>query len=644
MDPIFGSTFRRQSQPRPLWLQVVLWCVALLFIAWAIWWIHYSAQWVWTSYRNLPPARRVLTGRLAALTAGLVALSTFVQTWRMAYYLDPPMRDLVTTPGSHWKILFLGLRARWNWIGVLYTAIFLYPFFGPDWLLALPVSYWGMRIPLSVVSAAGWSCLVLVLLHVLAIAIALVAAAIGVGGAAPRFSVPASLKPFAAAVRTAPLFLLAAALTVLIIRDPGVALASSSWWRIGEAIVGALEAPDSIARTLFLNFPSVCWFDAMRFAVPGPADAFLAPLLTCVMWIIAGMATIALACRAGLSMSVRATWHLDSEAAKPADALPRRKRRHDPDQINGPLEGWLVARIGRMGRAVLRLISAVYDVGAIDCHIRSSLLLLPLCIAGGYLSMMLLPDLVNAGMSLVQAPLNPDARNYVRVIAATVWIAGLLLYRMTIWGGMRFQAQQNAKTPVPADWAGNMANSVNLNMSLLMVGDSSMPSTRGDNRYPLTEIYPVGYSDAVLLPTLYALLWVSFVGILALAEAFLLGLDMNVSIWCVAIGIPAMVELSFLAAIGTLISNWMDYRRSRLVSFVKNVASGLVVALLLGGMFVLITLLTKDLLARERPWVAWLGALNMILIFDVAAYMTARWIYVRRPFDAERRNVKGGAG
>jgi hypothetical protein len=642
VDQIFGTQFRKQIQQHPLWLRIVMWTFAILFLLWTAWWILSAAHWVWAGYRRLAPPRQVLAGRLVALSLGIASLATFMNRWRIAYYLDPPMRNLVTTPGTHWQIFKLGLRARWNWAGAAYLAISIYPFFGPEWLNAMPVSSWGLREPLSILCAIGWSCFGQLLFHTLSIAWVLLSAALGLGGAVPRFYIPASLKPFVTAISFGVFALLSSALTVAVVEAPGMLFSSSAFWRVGEMIVSALEEPKSVANYVFVHFPSVLWFDGMRFLVPGPADRFYAALLGNSAWIAASVVTIALSCRAGLSMTARATWNSDPNAPKPADALPEKKRRHDPDHVNGPLEGLLVGRVGRMGRAVLRLIAAVYDVGAVDKHILYSLALLPLCVLGGHVSMWVLPEVINAGLALIQTKLDFTGYHAIRNIAAAAWIVIILFYRMSIWGGLRFHVQQQ-KSPLPPSWGGGV-NPLGGNISFLMVRDSSIPTTRGDNRYPLTEIYPVGFSDAVLLPTFYTLLWVLFLGALVMAEGALLGLDLNIVLWCVGIGVPALVQLSFFAALLTSVSNWMDYRRSRLASFIKGICVGMCFALLGGGMLILIMLLSKELIDRDRAWVAWLGSLNMILIFDLACYMTARWIYVRRRFDAERRQQRGWSG
>src|SRR6185503_17059527 len=105
-------------------------------------------------------------------------------------------------------------------------------------------------------------------------------------------------------------------------------------------------------------------------------------------------------------------------------------------------------------------------------------------------------------------------------------------------------------------------------------------------RYPLAEIYPIGFSDAVLLPTFYSLLWLFLLGALGLLEGILMGLDSSTLVWCFVIGVPALTQVCFLAAMGTLVSNWMDYRRSWLASFVRGVTIGLSVAFVLLGVVV----------------------------------------------------------
>jgi hypothetical protein len=639
MDQIFGAKFRKPTMTQPLWLRIIFGLLAALFILMTAWWMTRAGEWLWSSWR-LPFSRQDLTGRLVALGFGVSVLFANMRRWRMAYYLDPPMRDLVTTPGSHWQIFWLGLRARWNWTGAIFFSFFLYPFFPAEWRIVLPIRNWYLSQVLSIISAVGWSCLGQLFFNLLAIGWNLISAALGFGGAAPQFVIPSMLRPLVLALNWGLVVALGMCLTVLIVQDPGPILLRSTWWHSGELMIAAFNDPNGVAHLLLNHFPSVAYFDAMRSSVGGPSDLFGSAMLGTIAWMIAGLAAIALSCRAGFDMSARATWHFDKAAPKPADSLPKRKPRHDPDEVNGVIEGWLVARFGRMGRSVLRVISAVFDVGAVDRHLDYSIALIPLCLFSGYTLMWLLPDLLDAIFTLFQGQLDKAARQGVQTFSGAICLIVVLVYRMSIWGALRMNVKQPTGSAFNSNWNGGGMNSASGNISFLMVRDSSLPATRGDNRYPLTEIYPIGFSDAVLLPTFYSLLWLSLVGGLSLIEGLLLGLDAETMVWCFVIGVPALTQVCFFAAMGTMVSNWMDYRRAWLASFVRSLAFGICVAFVLLGVVVLIIFLCRESIDHGRPWVAWLGSLNIVLIVDVALYMSARWIYVRRRFDAERRNVR----
>jgi hypothetical protein len=110
--------------------------------------------------------------------------------------------------------------------------------------------------------------------------------------------------------------------------------------------------------------------------------------------------------------------------------------------------------------------------------------------------------------------------------------------------------------------------------------------------------------------------------------------------WTFLIALPALVQLFFLGVLISILSYWMHYSRSRLQIFFKGLACGLGFGTLLAGFFVLVAFLCATQIEANRPWVAWLGSVNMALIFNVALYSVFRWMYIRRRFDAERMQAR----
>ena len=85
----------------------------------------------------------------------------------------------------------------------------------------------------------------------------------------------------------------------------------------------------------------------------------------------------------------------------------------------------------------------------------------------------------------------------------------------------------------------------------------------------------------------------------------------------------------------------MDYRRSWLITTYRTVQATALCSLASVAMLAVWAFLIKGTLvdvhpSEQRPWVAWLGGVHLVLVFDVALYMLFRLIYVRRRFDVER--------
>ena len=638
MEAIYGLTFRRPMHQEPLWLRILLGALSALFMIFIALSVLNFGRRVWSFFLLLPEPRQVLAGRILACLLGLTKIGASCHFWRRVLYLDPPMRELAATPASPGQILRLALRVRWfspqNYNILLYCLL-LYPWFEQTGLQFLPVPAWPWLMPLSAVLALAFSLLCEVIMRAVALALTLFAAATGCGGASPR----AAFSGWPFLVFKTVVFLSIPALAVftllsVLVANPPPVLAQSLNWRVGKAIAAELENPNGLTRLLFQMFPSVGWFDALNTIFRGPVEVYMHGMAVCIGWLCLSGLLCAAFMRRGLGMEARAAWQDDFHAPKPADSIKIRKRQYDPDGINGPLEAWLVARFGRMGRATLRMNSAVFEAGSVDKHLLGVLKLIPLCLAGGFISMALAPKIIGMICLMFEGKLPWEAIEPIRILVAVLCILLTFMARMRVWGGLRLSAarqQRDASTGrMPRESAFN-------ELSVLMVRDSTSTVTRGDNRHPLTEIYPMGFSDAVLLPTFYCLFWLAVLGGLLFLEGYVLGLPIWIVGWCVLIGVPAMTQVCFFAAIGNFLGNLQDYRRSRVISFFKLVTTITLSSLTAAILGALIVYLCLESIKSDRPWVAWLGTLNIMAVFDVAFYMLMRWIYVRRRFDAERR-------
>jgi hypothetical protein len=203
---------------------------------------------------------------------------------------------------------------------------------------------------------------------------------------------------------------------------------------------------------------------------------------------------------------------------------------------------------------------------------------------------------------------------------------------VVVWGTFVNASAGNAQVLKAPGVQSDSANRVQVQSFRLAVPAPS----RGDTRYPLSEIYAIGFSDAVLLPTFYTLMWTTVSVALAFAEALLLGLPAEVLIWIAVILIPALPQLVFLLSLLNIAGNCRDYRRSWVITAFKALAWTALWMAVFGGMISLVSWMVDTSIENGRPWTGWLGAVNAALVFDVTVYMLARALYVRRRFDAER--------
>ena len=123
---------------------------------------------------------------------------------------------------------------------------------------------------------------------------------------------------------------------------------------------------------------------------------------------------------------------------------------------------------------------------------------------------------------------------------------------------------------------------------------------------------------------------------LGFAEGALLGLPVHVLVWIAVILIPALPQLHFLVALLNIASYCRDYRRTWLILIFKTIVYSTLGIAVFSGVGALIAMLVESTIHAGRPWTGWLGAVNILLVFDVALYMFCRMLYVRRRFDADR--------
>jgi len=635
MDAIFGQVFRRQQLSQPLWLRALVTLGTLALLAVMARFVLSFGETIWTAFQLLPAGRQPLVGRMAALVVGIWSLSMRCGMWQQRVYLDPPLRDLATTPASPWRILRLAATLRpysQRVVAVLFWGLFLYPWLYAGLLGSTPVWVWPWLMPLSAFAAGVFGVFTMVLVDTVALALVLAA------GAASPFTAalwPARAQrawPFLRWTAAGSLNLACGALFLLAL-SPGLMLEArqSSLGAAAAALVEQLDTPGSAAQRALSWFPSVAWFDVLFAAGSGPSRWAEPALWRCGIWMVGSMALTAACLGRALSVPVRAFWYGMAEGPVPADAASSPKRSFDPDGISGPVEAALLRRVGRMGRAVLRLVSANFEAGSVDAHLLRSLKALAVTAAGGWLAMLVIPMVVSQlYVLLYRTPLRQDDTEAFQTLIAVLCTIGLAAYLLWLWGVFHAIAQGQSVS-------GGSTQAAGPKRSFLL---SQPAPTRGDNRYPLTEIYAVGCSDIVILPTLYVLLSSIAIGLCVLAGGVVFGLPVGAMLWAVAVGVPVCTELAFVAGLNTVL-NYKDYRRSRLISLfqcVLVVTCGVVCVI---GLIMLIAFVCVAAVERGQPWAGWLGTVNMVLVLDVAVYMLTRLVYVRRRFDAERSDVHG---
>jgi hypothetical protein len=641
MASIVGRIYRRQEYQQPWWLVALAIFGSLVgFVYFAVLAIH-AGQAVWTGFRAIPIARQQLTGRVAAMAMGLPWLSWSIWRWRERLYLAAPMRDLVTTPASPWQILKIALRMN-GAVGQLYGitfVLFLYPWFNTEWLTIATsakslnwIADWTK--PFALCSAMIAALIIAAMNNAIGIAMNIVLGAAGFGGVAARFR---NLERVLSALRRPIFFILLSAFGLMLLVSlvsafpfPVPTLTSSSLWGLGESMLQQFEQPGTAAHTVMAHFPTVCWFDALTHSMTGEVHVFSHGINCCVATLVlCGLASAVCLSRA-LSMPVRAGWHGVSDPA-PADAQKSQPRRFDPDVVNGPLESWLLARIGRMGRATLRLMAQNFEAGAIDVHLRRSLLVVIPCIALGYAAMYVTPPAIEFLMRVFQSRgLEQGEREGIEQMAAAICVALTAVFRLHLWGTWRAAGAMLSYTPQQTVWQ----------LDAWQMKRAPLVITRGDGRHPAYEVYAVGFKDAVLLPTFYTMAWLFPVLGIAALESLALQLPPRMVGWSFLIALPALAQLFYFGVLISILSYWMHYSRSRLQIFFKSLAWGLGFGTLVAVFFGLVAFLCTSQIEANRPWVAWLGTVNMAVIFNVALYSIFRWMYIQRRFDAERQQPR----
>ena len=593
---------------------------------------------LWGAYRRLPMIQRQAAGHVMALALGVVWFSTACVRWRYRLYLAPPMRDLVTTPASPWQILRLATRMQLLSLGSFYTAafvLFLYPWFSVEWLLLLLDLSWEnlgiWQVVLGTLCSLLATALLMVMIDSLALTANLVAASLGLGGVAPHY---AFMNYVWAIVRRPVLYatlisvgLMLFDLLVVNLPVPVPALANAPVVQLGHSLFESLSAPGTTPHLILTHFPSVCWFDAITSSVRGSSVDFQHAIVTCLVWLGGSMALTCLCLNRGLSVAVRSGWQ-GVGAVRPADATKSKPRSFDPDAVNGPLEAILIRRIGRMGRATLRLVSRNAQAGAIDIHLQRTLLLCIPAVLIGWLANRLVPNLLETFLNLFERSANPLELRTAGQLAAAATLFIVAMIKMHIWGMLSFRHFVSSN----ANQSRDIFTQIFQQQGLIQ----RVQVTRGDNRYPLIEIYAIGFKDAVLLPMFYAMFWLLVVVGTTAVEALLLGLPADLVCWAALASYILLLQLLFVLSLSyTLLYTLLDHRRSRLLRAVQSIVNLSVFGLLMVSVAGLIGYLWTESIPQNRFAVAALGTVNILVIVDVVIYSLARWIYLRRRFDCE---------
>ncbi len=635
---IFGRTFRRQVQPRSKWV------VALIVFAVTCYVIYLTAlalnlgTFLWGAYRRLPLLQRQGAGHVMALALGVVWFSTACVRWRHRLYLAPPMRDLVTTPASPWQILRIATRMQILSLGSVYTlafVLFLYPWFSVEWLLLLVDLPWEnlgvWQIVLGGICSIVSTALLMVMIDSLALSANLLAASLGVGGVAPHYAFMNYVWAFVRRpVLYATLIAVGLMLFDLLVANlpvPVPALASAPLVQLGHTLLEALNVPGSTPNVILTRFPSVCWFDAITSSVRGSSVDFQAAILTCLAWLGGSAALNCLCLNRALSVSVRSGW-LGVGAVRPADATKSKPRSFDPDAINGPLEGLLIRRIGRMGRATLRLVSRNAQAGAVDIHLQRTLLLCIPAVLIGWLANRLVPNLLETFLNIFERSANVLELRTAGQLASAATLFIVAMIKIHVWGMLSFRNLVPPNTTQSRDIFTQIFQQQGLIQRVQV--------TRGDNRYPLIEIYAIGFKDAVLLPVYYAMFWLLIVVATTALEALLLGLPADLVGWSALGSYTVLLQILFVLSLSYVqMYAMLDYRRSRLLTAVQFLVSLSFIGLLLASVIGLIGYLWSESIPQNRFAIAALGTVNILVIVNSVIYSLARWMYVRRRFDCE---------
>ena len=635
---VFGRTFRRPEQRKAWWVVALATIGIVIYLGYLIMLALNLGTFLWAAYRRVPPSNQQLAGRVCALGLGVVWFSTACVRWRHRLYLAPAIRDLISTPASEWQILRLATRNRIFSLGSIYAiafVLFLFPWFSTEWLLILTedgwqsVAFW--QYTLGIASAVVSAAMLMALLESLALSINLLAGAFGAGGVAPHYTVINWVWAF---IRRPVLYTVLSAVCLmffaLLIKNlpfPVPGLAGAPLVHLGQTLLDGFGLEGSLQHTLLKYFPAVCWFDCFTAAIHGPAGEFQRALYCCLAWLSFSTLLAAACLKSGLSIAARAGWQGVGEV-RPADAALPAKRKFDADAINGPLERFLIARIGRMGRATLRLVSRNPQAGAADIHLRRTLLLCIPALGCAWAANYVVPDLLQSLMNSFEKSISTADLFAAGQLAAGTVLCIFAVGKIHIWGMLSFTRVGPSNTAQSQDALSQIFQRHGLRQR--------NPVTRGDNRYPLQEIYAIGFKDAVLLPLFYAMLWLAVVILSLGAEALLLRLPPPLVGWGALIGYLVMLQVYFIVILGSvMVYSALDYRRSRLRATLQSLLNLTVLALVVGPLIGLLIYLWSETARQNRFGVAVLGTANILLICDVVLYSFCRWVYLRRRFDCE---------
>jgi len=517
MLEVYGRVFRRQEQQRPWWWTALLSLGILVGLAWVLFFCLGAGRVALWCLQAQDPGHQLPAARLAGLLAGAIALSALVKTWRRRLFLEGPIRDLAVSPGSPWQVLKVALRLRW-WhvasvpvvlLSVLLTPWFMEPFAqlstdfqwvavdDPRWQLLADLLHHGGWV-LAFLSSAVTVLMLHGVFTVTAIAIGLILSAAGLGGVAPRSLFLDRLFRYGMVLATIVGF---AALfsTIAYWMSIGQEPPHPGWWRVGQWCHLVLVGEHPLFEWLRW-FPGIALGDVLHgLTLTEHSVAF--PWFGILIWGVAATVVAGVFFRAGYSFQARSGFGREEAAVAPADAGRIERRSFDPDAVNGPFESLFIAWLGRMGRAVLRMVSANMQSGALDYLLVRTMFGTASGVLLGHIAMLMIPAGLDAILTVYgQSPLSAEAVGNVRSTVAVFFLILLALFCLITWGGhktwqtgARVYARNEQTEAAAGSWGALFRR--------------KKTATRGDRRYPLIEIYAVGFADAVLLPTLYAGFW-----------------------------------------------------------------------------------------------------------------------------------------